>query len=66
MYRITILPAVLHGCENSPLTLREHKSKVFENRVLRNIFGPKADELSGRIILKWIVVKSSNYKQYNV
>jgi hypothetical protein len=39
---------VLHGCETWSLTLREeHKLKVFENRVLRRIFGPKRDEMVG-------------------
>jgi hypothetical protein len=41
-----ILPVVLYGCETWSLTLREeHKLKVFENRVLRRIFGPKRDEV---------------------
>ena len=36
---------VLHGCEAWPLTLREeHRLRVFENRILRRIFGPKRDE----------------------
>jgi hypothetical protein len=35
----------LYGCETWPLTLREeHRLRVFENRVLRRIFGPKRDE----------------------
>jgi hypothetical protein len=39
---------VLYGCETSSLTLREeHRLKVFENRVLRRIFRPKRDELTG-------------------
>jgi hypothetical protein len=39
-----ILPVVLYGCETWSLTLRkEHKLRVFENRVLRRIFGPKRD-----------------------
>jgi hypothetical protein len=39
---------VLYGCETWSLTLREeHTLKVFENRVLRNIFGPKRDEVTG-------------------
>jgi hypothetical protein len=38
----------LYGCETWSLTLREeHKLKVFENRVLRRIFEPKRDELTG-------------------
>jgi hypothetical protein len=43
-----ILPAVLYGCETWSLTLREeHRLRVFENRVLRRIFGPKRDEVIG-------------------
>jgi len=43
-----ILPIVLHGCETWSRTLRgERKLTVFENRVLRRIFGPKRDEVSG-------------------
>jgi hypothetical protein len=38
---------VLYGCETSSLTLREeHRLRVFENRVLRRIFGPKRDEVT--------------------
>jgi uncharacterized membrane protein len=39
---------VLYGCETCSLTLREeHRLRVFENRVLRRIFGPKKDEVTG-------------------
>jgi hypothetical protein len=39
---------VLYGCETWSLTLREeHRLGVFENRVLRRIFGLKRDEVSG-------------------
>jgi hypothetical protein len=42
------LPVVLYGCEIWSLTLREeHILRVFENRVLRRIFGPKRDEVMG-------------------
>jgi hypothetical protein len=42
------LPVVLHGRETWSLTLREeHRHKVFENKVLRTIFGPKRDEVKG-------------------
>jgi hypothetical protein len=38
------LPVVLYGCETWSLVLREdHRLRVFENRVLRRIFGPKRD-----------------------
>jgi hypothetical protein len=49
IYRTIILPVVLYGCENWPLTLRkECRLRVFENRVLRRIFGPKRDEVRGQ------------------
>jgi hypothetical protein len=48
MYRIIILPVVLYGCETWLLTLREERRlRVFENRVLRRVFGPKRDEVTG-------------------
>jgi hypothetical protein len=44
-----ILPLALYGCETSSLTLREeHRLRVFENRVLRRMFGPKRDEVTGQ------------------
>jgi hypothetical protein len=43
-----ILPVVLYGCETWSLTVRvEHRLRVFENRMLRRIFGPKRDEVKG-------------------
>jgi len=43
-----ILPVVLYGCETWSLTSREERRlRVFENRVLRRIFGPKRDEVTG-------------------
>ena len=43
-----ILPVVLYGCETWSLALREERRlRVFENRVLRRIFGPKRDEVTG-------------------
>jgi len=48
IYRTIILPVVLYGCETWSLTLREErKLRVFENRVLRLVFGPKKDEVRG-------------------
>jgi hypothetical protein len=45
IYKTVILPAVLYGCETWPLTLKEEQRLwVFENRVLRRIFGPKREE----------------------
>jgi hypothetical protein len=43
IHRTIILPMVLYGCETRSLTLIE----VFENRMLRRIFGPKRDEVTG-------------------
>ena len=49
LYRVTIiLPVVLYGCETWSMTFREErKLRVFENRVLRRIFGPRRDEVTG-------------------
>jgi len=48
IYRTIIFPVVLYGCEPWSLTLRdERRLRVFENRVLRRIFGPKKDEVTG-------------------
>jgi hypothetical protein len=48
IYKTIILPVVLYGCETWSLTLREeHRLRVFENRVLRGMFGPKRDEVTG-------------------
>jgi hypothetical protein len=48
IYKTIILPVVLYGCETWSVTLKEeHRLRVFENRVLRGIFGPKRDEVTG-------------------
>ena len=48
IHRTTILPVVLYGCETWSLTLREErKLRVFDNMVLRRIFGPRMDEVTG-------------------
>jgi len=48
IYRTIILPVVLYGCETWSLTLREErKPRVFENMVLRRIFGPRREEVTG-------------------
>jgi hypothetical protein len=48
IYKTIILPVVLYGCETWSLALREeHRPRVFENRVLRKIFRPKRDEVTG-------------------
>jgi hypothetical protein len=48
IYKTIILPVVLYGCEIWSLTLREeYRFRAFENRVLRRIFGPKRNEMTG-------------------
>jgi hypothetical protein len=48
IYKTAILPVVLYGCDTWFLTLREeHRLRVFENRVIRRMFGPKTDEVTG-------------------
>ena len=48
IYRTTVFPVVLYGCETWSLTLREEcRLRVFENRVSRKIFGPRRDKVTG-------------------
>jgi hypothetical protein len=48
IYKAIILPVFQYGCETRSLTLKEeHKLRAFENRVLRRIFGPKRDKVTG-------------------
>ena len=48
IYRTIILPVVLYGCETWSLTAREERNlRVFENMVLRRIFGTRRDEVTG-------------------
>jgi len=48
IYRTIILPVVLYACETRSLTLRwERKLRVFENMVLRRIFGSRRDDVTG-------------------
>jgi hypothetical protein len=48
IYKTIILPVVLYGCETWLLTVRgKHKLRVFESKVLRKIFGPKRDRVTG-------------------
>jgi hypothetical protein len=48
IHRTIILPVVLYGCETWSLTLREERRlSVFENRMLRKVFGLKRDEVTG-------------------
>jgi hypothetical protein len=45
IHKTLIFPVVLYGCETWSLALREeHRLRVFDNRVLRRIFGPKREE----------------------
>ena len=47
IYRTIILSVVLYGCETWLLTMRkEHRLRVFDNRVLRRMFGAKRDEVT--------------------
>jgi hypothetical protein len=47
-YRTITLPAVLYGCETWSFTLREEcRLRVFQNRALSRIFGPKRDGVTG-------------------
>jgi hypothetical protein len=49
IYKTLILPVILYGCATWLLTLREEcRLCVFENRVLRRIYGPKKDEVRGK------------------
>jgi hypothetical protein len=57
------LPVVLYGCETWSLTLREeHRLRVFENRVLRRIFGPKSDEVTG----EWRKLHNGKLHNFNL
>jgi hypothetical protein len=48
IYKNIILPVVLYGCETLSLTLREeHRLRVLDSRMLRGIFGPKGDVVTG-------------------
>jgi hypothetical protein len=48
IYKTIILSVAFYGCETLSMTLRkEHRLRVIENRMLRRIFGPKRDEVTG-------------------
>jgi hypothetical protein len=54
IYKTIILPVVLYGCETWSLTLREdHRLRVFEYSLLRRMFGPKRDEVTGKWRKLW-------------
>ena len=58
IYRTIILPVVLCGCETWSLTLGEERGlRVFENKVVRRIFGPQRDEVTG----EWIRLLTKFY-----
>jgi len=61
IYRNIILPIVLYGCEILSLTLREERRlRVFENRVLRRVFGPKRDGVTEQ----WRKLHNEELTQY--
>jgi hypothetical protein len=64
IYRNIILSVVLYRCESWSLTPREeHRLRVFENRVLRRIFGPKRDEVTGewrKLLARNLMISSHN------
>ena len=65
IYICIILSVVLYGCETWSLTLREErKLRVFENMVLRRIFGPRKDEVTGerRRLNNEVKVNCSRYR----
>ena len=48
IYRTKLLPAIVYGCETWSITLMEERRlRVFENGLLRRIFGPKSDKVTG-------------------
>jgi hypothetical protein len=49
IYKTIILAVVLFGCETWSVTLQEeHRLRVYENRVLRRLCGPKRDKVMGK------------------
>jgi hypothetical protein len=57
IYKTIILPVVLYGCETWSPTLREeHRLREFENRMLRSMFGPKRDEVTGENCMRSCMV----------
>jgi hypothetical protein len=62
IYKTIILPVILYGCETWPLTLNEeHRLRVFENKVLRSIFGPKRNEVTG----EWRKLHNEELRDFN-
>jgi hypothetical protein len=59
IYKSIILPVILYVCETWSLTFREEqRQRVSENRVLRRIFGPKRDEVTG----EWIKLHNKEFR----
>jgi len=58
IYKNIILPVILYECETWLLTLREDRRlRVFENKVLRRIFGPKREKVTG----EWIKLHNEEF-----
>ena len=58
IYRNIILPVVLYRCETWSLTLREERRlRVFENKVLRTVLGPKRNEVTG----EWRILHNDEF-----
>jgi len=58
IYSTIILPPVLYGCETWSLTLRKgRRLRVFENSLLRRIFGPKSEKVTG----EWIKLHNEEF-----
>jgi hypothetical protein len=63
IYKTIILSVVLYGCETWPLMLRkEHRLRVFQNRALMRISGPKRDEMMGG----WRKLRVHNEELHNL
>jgi hypothetical protein len=59
IYETIILPVDLYGCENWSLALKEeHRMRVFENRMLRRIFGPIMDEVEENCIMRSFITST--------
>jgi hypothetical protein len=62
IYKTIIVPVDLYGCETWSLTLKEEQRfRVFENRVLRRIFGPNRGEVTG----DWRKLHNEELHKYN-
>jgi hypothetical protein len=58
---------VLYECETWSLTLREeHRLRVFENRVLRRIFGPKKDEVKDEVNGEWRKMHNKELRDFTL